>query len=333
METLLISAASVVVGGVIGVLSGMLGLGGGTMIVPVLKLGYLLPPIVCTATSLVVVILTAISGAVTHVRRRTCLLKLGVAAGVGGACLSPVGVWLASLSPDWVIMAAAAAVIVYSSVTMFRKALKAPKGKKGAGLGAKADGLPGAKGGAAAGTGTPAGTGVPAEAVAPVVLTASAAASASGDAVGSAAPSPVEPVAAATTSAPGDGRPALPEVTPRQMGLGFAIGLLAGLLGGYVGVGGGFIMVPLFMQMLKTPMKLTSGTSLIAVLILAIPGAVTQGAMGNIDWMVAIALSLGAIPGAVIGSHLVSRVPERALRFLFSALLCVAAILLVVDQL
>ena len=100
-----------------------------------------------------------------------------------------------------------------------------------------------------------------------------------------------------------------------------------------MGVGGGFIMVPLFMQMLKTPMKLTSGTSLIAVLILAIPGAVTQGAMGNIDWMVAIALSLGAIPGAVIGSHLVSRVPERALRFLFSALLCVAAILLVVDQL
>ncbi len=310
METLLISAASVVVGGVIGVLSGMLGLGGGTMIVPVLKLGYLLPPIVCTATSLVVVILTAISGAVTHVRRRTCLLKLGVAAGVGGACLSPVGVWLASLSPDWAIMAAAAAVIVYSSVTMFRKALKAPKGKKGAGPGAKADGRPGAKGGAAAGTGTPAGTGVPAEAVAPVALTASAAASASGD-----------------------GRPALPEVTPRQMGLGFAIGLLAGLLGGYVGVGGGFIMVPLFMQMLKTPMKLTSGTSLIAVLILAIPGAVTQGAMGNIDWMVAIALSLGAIPGAVIGSHLVSRVPERALRFLFSALLCVAAILLVVDQL
>ena len=151
---------------------------------------------------------------------------------------------------------------------------------------------------------------MPAEAVAPVALTASAAASASGD-----------------------GRPALPEVTPRQMGLGFAIGLLAGLLGGYVGVGGGFIMVPLFMQMLKTPMKLTSGTSLIAVLILAIPGAVTQGAMGNIDWMVAIALSLGAIPGAVIGSHLVSRVPERALRFLFSALLCAAAILLVVDQL
>lgn len=56
--------------------------------------------------------------------------KLGVAAGLGGACMSPLGVWLAALSPDWAVMGAAALIIAYSSVTMFRKALKAPKATK-----------------------------------------------------------------------------------------------------------------------------------------------------------------------------------------------------------
>ena len=49
-----------------------------------------------------------------------------------------------------------------------------------------------------------------------------------------------------------------------------------GSLPGYVGVGGGFIMVPLMMSILHVPMKLTSGTSLIAVMILAVPGTITQ---------------------------------------------------------
>ena len=74
------------------------------------------------------IIPTSVSGAISHIRNRTCLPKLGIAAGLGGACLSPVGVWLAALSPDWCVMGAAALIIGYSAVTMFRKALKAPKG-------------------------------------------------------------------------------------------------------------------------------------------------------------------------------------------------------------
>lgn len=116
------------------------------------------------------------------------------------------------------------------------------------------------------------------------------------------------------------------------MGLGFAIGLLAGLLGGYVGVGGGFIMVPLFMTLLKMPMKATSGTSLIAVCILAIPGVITQGVLGNVDWLMGLAIAVGSMPGAVVGARLIDRVPERTLRFLFAGLLGFAAIMLVVDQ-
>lgn len=266
-------AISLVVGLAVGVLAGLLGVGGGMLLVPAFKLGYAMDSLMCTATSLFTIIPTSVSGAVSHIRNRTCLPKLGIAAGVGGACLSPVGVWLAALSPDWCVMGAAALIIGYSAITMFRKALKAPKG-------------------------------------APAVVSA-------------------EDRAVAIERA----RLEAPAIGWREMGIGAAIGLFAGLASGYVGVGGGFIMVPLMMSVLHVPMKLTSGTSLIAVMILAVPGVITQALLGNINWVAGIAVACGSIPGATLGAKLIPKVPERQLRFLFAGFLVVAAALLVVNQL
>ena len=111
MDQLGLLIVSLAVGVGVGVLSGLLGIGGGTVLVPVFKLGYALSPIMSTATSLATIIPTSISGAISHARRKTCVPSLGVAAGLGGAITSPVGVWLATMSPDWAIMVAAAAVI------------------------------------------------------------------------------------------------------------------------------------------------------------------------------------------------------------------------------
>lgn len=276
---------SLVVGLVVGVLAGLLGIGGGMLLVPAFKLGYAMDSLMCTATSLFTIIPTSISGAVSHIRNKTCLPKLGVAAGLGGACLSPLGVWLATLSPDWAVMGAAALIIAYSSVTMFRKALKAPKVPRGA-------------------TGAEAADAAAKEAAA-------------------------EDRAAAIERAHAEA----PAIGWREAGIGAAIGLFAGLASGYVGVGGGFIMVPLMMSILHVPMKLTSGTSLIAVMILAIPGTVTQALLGNINWIAGIAVACGSIPGATLGAKLIPKVPERQLRFLFAGFLVVAAVLLVVNQL
>ena len=89
-------------------------------------------------------------------------------------------------------------------------------------------------------------------------------------------------------------------------------------------------MVPMMVAVLGLPMKLASGTSLIAVLILAIPGAIEQGILGNIDYVAGIACACGTVPGAFLGASLTHRVPERALRFLFAAFLLVGAIMLIV---
>lgn len=275
---------SLVVGLSVGVLAGLLGIGGGMLLVPAFKLGYAMDSLMCTATSLFTIIPTSVSGAISHIRNKTCLPKLGVAAGLGGACLSPLGVWLATLSPDWAVMGAAALIIAYSSVTMFRKALKAPKVSRGAGAGA---------------------------------------------ADAAAKEAAAEDRAAAIARAHAEA----PTIGWREAGIGAAIGLFAGLASGYVGVGGGFIMVPLMMSILHVPMKLTSGTSLIAVMILAVPGTVTQALLGNINWIAGIAVACGSIPGATLGAKLIPKVPERQLRFLFAGFLVVAAVLLVVNQL
>ena len=92
----------------IGILSGMLGIGGGTVLVPILRLAFGMSPLASTATSLFAIIPTSISGVVAHARAKTCVPKLGLALGVGGAVMSPMGVWLASVSPGWLVICVAA---------------------------------------------------------------------------------------------------------------------------------------------------------------------------------------------------------------------------------
>lgn len=124
--------ASILVGLGVGVLSGLLGIGGGTILVPVFKLGFGLSAIASTATSLFTIIPTSVSGAISHIRNKSCIPKLGIAAGLGGAVTSSLGVWLASISPDWAIMVAAAIIIGYSSFTMLKKAASMKPAKRAA---------------------------------------------------------------------------------------------------------------------------------------------------------------------------------------------------------
>ena len=133
MDLLAAFGLPVLVGIFIGILSGLLGIGGGTIMVPVFRLAFGLSPLMSTATSLFTIIPTSISGAVSHIKGKTCVPALGLAMGLGGALTSPVGVWLASLSPAWLVMLAAALIIGYSAVNMLRKAVKAPSKGKAAG--------------------------------------------------------------------------------------------------------------------------------------------------------------------------------------------------------
>lgn len=294
------------VGVCIGILSGLLGIGGGTIMVPVFRLAFGLSPLVSTATSLFTIIPTSISGAISHIKGKTCVPALGLAMGIGGAFTSPVGVWLASISPAWAVMLAAALIIGYSAVNMLLKAFRASP--KSASSGKDSSGKASAEG-------------------------ASSGNECSGNAVGGEAAGTAEASEARTAADQGSSQvPPVPKLNRKQLLIGAAIGLGAGLMSGYVGVGGGFIMVPLMLTLVHIPMKLASGTSLIAILILAIPGTIENALAGNIDYVVGLAVAVGSIPGAIVGARLVKIVPERMLRFIFGGFLIIAAIVLFLNE-
>ena len=115
--------ASAFAGLAIGICSGLLGIGGGMVMVPIFRLAFGMSAVASTATSLFTIIPTSISGAVTHVRGKTCIPRLGAAMGLAGALTSPAGVWLAQVSPPWAVMLVAALIISYSAVKMLGKSL------------------------------------------------------------------------------------------------------------------------------------------------------------------------------------------------------------------
>ena len=323
MDLLAAFGLPVLVGVFIGILSGLLGIGGGTIMVPVFRLAFGLSPLMSTATSLFTIIPTSISGAVSHIKGKTCVPALGLAMGLGGALTSPVGVWLASLSPAWLVMLAAALIIGYSAVNMLRKAVKAPSKRKTAESRRESSGPSAA---------APGDSGARRSAARPSASCASLLRSdGEKNSAQTAPPSPASATGFGTGNHDEDA-PAVPKLSRKQLLIGAAIGLGAGLMSGYVGVGGGFIMVPLMLSLIHIPMKLASGTSLIAILILAIPGTIENGIAGNIDYVVGLSVAIGSIPGAVLGAMLVKRVPERALRFIFGGFLIIAAIVLFLNE-
>ena len=110
------------------------------------------------------------------------------------------------------------------------------------------------------------------------------------------------------------------------------IGIAAGGLSGLLGIGGGVLMVPAFTAWVRMPIKAALATSLACVGILAVPGLITHAALGHIDWLYALPLCVGVVPGARLGAHLTIRAEDHTLRVLVGVVLGVIAIAYAVGE-
>jgi uncharacterized membrane protein YfcA len=105
-----------------------------------------------------------------------------------------------------------------------------------------------------------------------------------------------------------------------------ALGLVAGVLAGLFGVGGGILFVPTLTLVLGLTQLHAEASSLLAILPTAAAGAWRQRRYGNVRWRPALVLGLAAIAGVEAGVQIAEALPEHALRRLFGVLvLCVAA--------
>lgn len=95
------------------------------------------------------------------------------------------------------------------------------------------------------------------------------------------------------------------------------IGLVAGLLSGLFGVGGGTVIVPLLVLILAMNQRLAAGTSLAAIVPTAAVGVISYALNDSVAWIPGLILAAGAVVGAQIGTWLLPRVPLTALRWSF----------------
>ncbi|TPW15496.1 MAG: hypothetical protein FD127_750 [Acidimicrobiaceae bacterium] len=111
-----------------------------------------------------------------------------------------------------------------------------------------------------------------------------------------------------------------------------AVGLVAGFLSGLFGVGGGILIVPALVMVLGFDQRLAHGTSLAAVLPIAVSSMTSYALADKIDWSVGLFLAIGAVAGAVVGTHILHRLPHDVLAIGFALILVATALRLVFDH-
>jgi uncharacterized membrane protein YfcA len=108
------------------------------------------------------------------------------------------------------------------------------------------------------------------------------------------------------------------------------VGLVAGFFSALFGVGGGIIIVPLLVMFCAFEQRQASATSLAAIVIASVAGALTYGIHGELKPGAAALVGIPAVAGVLIGSSLQQRISNRMLTYGFGVLLAAIGVRLLV---
>ena len=232
-----------------GLVSGIFGVGGGLLLVPALTL-WDIPLAQATATSLVGVLLSAISGSVQNWWTGQLNLRAALQLALFGIPAAQLGAWSGSRLPDaWLTPSFAVLLLVtIFFINLQQKVVLEP---------------------------------------------------------------PLEPEKSESSTA-------IKSVA--------RIGLIAGVISGLFGIGGGIIMVPLQMLLMAQPIKAAVANSLGAMVAIAASGLSQHAWRGDVLWISGLCLGAGGVLGAQIGTRLLPVLPEKLVNQLFKLLLLTLAL-------
>jgi uncharacterized membrane protein YfcA len=246
----------ILIGGLTGVLSGLLGVGGGFVLVPLLSAAqFPLPEAV--GTSLLYVVFVAAMGGWSHVRQGTVDWVLAATLAGGAIPTAPLGSLAASHLPAALLEVTFGGLAFAACAGLFLRREPRPGGLP--------DGVP---------------------------------------------PGPARAYILWRRRRYGGTEHVFPVDALRGLLLGGGIGFISGLLG----LGGGWLLVPLLVLFMGIPVPVAVGTSLVAIVAPALTGVLAHYHLGNLDPGRAVPLVLAGVAGARAGAWGVLRVPERYLK-------------------
>jgi len=274
-------------GGLVGLLSGLFGVGGGFLLTPLLiMIG--IPPTVAAASDSNQIVAAASSGTFAHSRSGNVDYKMGVLLLLGGLLGGTGGVQLIKLlratgQADFVIRLTYVAMLALIGSYMFLDSLRALRGAE----------------------------------------------------VRVAVAGPAE--AGRRPSVYARLVQALPyKMTFERSGvrisvvMPLALGVLVGVLAAIMGVGGGFIMVPVMVYLLRMPMHVVVGTSLFQILFTCVNVTVLQAHMNHtVDFLLALMLLVGSTTGAQLGARISKRLRADQLKILMAGIILAVMVAMV----
>lgn len=110
------------------------------------------------------------------------------------------------------------------------------------------------------------------------------------------------------------------------------VGAAAGFIGGLFGVGGGVVMVPAMVFLLKLDQKIAVGTSMAVVIVTAISATAKHASAGNVDWKVALPFMPMAIIGGYFGALAVQGVSSQDLKRMFGGFLVLVGLRMLIGR-
>ncbi|HSM15804.1 MAG TPA: sulfite exporter TauE/SafE family protein [Gemmatimonadales bacterium] len=113
--------------------------------------------------------------------------------------------------------------------------------------------------------------------------------------------------------------------------LAISVAAVIGFLGGLVGQGGSFILIPLMLYALRLPTRVVIGSNLALVFLASLAGFVGKAATGQVPLAPAVLIVVAAVPGAQIGSILSHRTSSRWLRTTLAVVIALAAVGMIAD--
>ena len=264
-------------GGVVGIMSGLFGVGGGFILTPLLFfIG--IPPAVAVSTQAVQIVASSCSGALAHWRRKTLDIRMGTVLLLGGLAGSTLGVWLFAFlrslgQIDLAVQLFYVVFLGFIGAMMFFESLNALRGTR-------------------------------------------------------------KP----RRRRHGWGQGCPLKMKFRTSGLYISaippllVGVLCGVLAAIMGVGGGFIMLPAMIYLLKMPTKVVVGTSLFQITFVSVFTTVMHSATNHtVDIVLALLLLVGGVVGAQIGTRFGARLRGEQVRILLSILVLAVSAKVAVD--